>query len=44
MQVISVAFIWAILGFGVWEMETELLGLPGREVFWNFSGFFQEFE
>jgi hypothetical protein len=42
MQVISVAFILAMFGF--WEMETELLGLSGREVFWNFTGFFQEYE
>jgi hypothetical protein len=42
MQVISVAFILAM--FGLWEIETERLGLSGREVFWNFSGFFQEFE
>jgi hypothetical protein len=22
-------------------METELLGMPGREVLWNFTGFFK---
>jgi hypothetical protein len=36
MQVISVAFKMAMFGFR--EMETELLGMPGREVWWNFSG------
>jgi hypothetical protein len=38
MQVISVAFRMAMCGFG--EIETELLGMPGREVWWNFSGLF----
>jgi hypothetical protein len=38
MQVISVAFRLSM--FGIEEMETELLGMPGREVWWNFSGFF----
>jgi hypothetical protein len=35
-QVISVGFRIAKCGFG--EMETELLGMPGGEVWWNFSG------
>jgi hypothetical protein len=38
MQVFRVAFRLAMFGF--WEMEYELLGMPGREVWWNFSGFF----
>jgi hypothetical protein len=37
MQDISVAFRMAMFGFG--EMETELLGMLGREEWWNFSGF-----
>jgi hypothetical protein len=36
MQVITVAFRMAMCGFD--EMETELLGMPGRELWWNFSG------
>jgi hypothetical protein len=28
----------AMCGFE--EMETELLGMPGKEVWWNFSGLF----
>jgi hypothetical protein len=38
MQAISVAFRMAMCRYE--EMETELLGMPGREVWWNFSGFF----
>jgi hypothetical protein len=38
MQVISVTFRMARFGFE--EMETGLLGMPGREVWWNFSGLF----
>jgi hypothetical protein len=33
MQVISVAFILAMFRF--WELATELLEIPEREVFWN---------
>jgi hypothetical protein len=38
MQVISVAFRIAMCEFE--EIETELLGMPGSEVLWNFSGLF----
>jgi hypothetical protein len=38
MQIISLAFRMAMFGFG--EMETGLLGIPGSEVWWNFSRFF----
>jgi hypothetical protein len=48
MQVISVAFKLTIYEF--WVMEIELLGMPRREVWWNFSkryyetyGFFASF-
>jgi hypothetical protein len=36
MQVISVAFKLTI--HEIWGMEIELLGMPRREVWWNFSG------
>jgi hypothetical protein len=36
MQVISVAFRIAMCGFG--EMGAELLEMPRRAVWWNFSG------
>jgi hypothetical protein len=39
MQVISVAFILTRF-FGFWDKEAEQLGMPGKAVFWNFSGFF----
>jgi hypothetical protein len=35
MQVISVAFKLTVYEF--WGMEIELLGMPRREVWWNFS-------
>jgi hypothetical protein len=38
MLVISVAFRITFCGFG--ESETELLGMPEREVRWIFSGLF----
>jgi hypothetical protein len=40
MQVINVAFRMAMFEFG--EIETELLGMSGREVWWFFSGFFKK--
>jgi hypothetical protein len=42
MQVISVAFRVAMFGF--LKLGVELLGTPGRAVWWNSTGFFQEFE
>jgi hypothetical protein len=37
MQVIGAAFILTMYGFC--DMETELLGMPERAVYWNFCGF-----
>jgi hypothetical protein len=38
MQVIGLAFRMGMCRFG--EKESELLGMSGRKVWWNFSGLF----